>query len=475
MKKLLSIALFFTFNLLLYAQDSERLTLDRAIQIGLQNSNTIKRVKSQLEQSRHSLESWKLYYASNAMLSVDAPKYTNNFREVPDPRTGKIHIIRQDWVSHRALMIVNQPILITDGNLYLKNSLYNLRQPDDITYQSDITLNYNQPLFKTSTRKISLNIAEINLDRARLNYAKEKRNLIYNITERFFYLLKTQKRLEIAQEAVKRSQNIYEMAKTKYRAGVYTEMDLLRDKVEMANDQTTLINLSVEYKDQLKAFLVFIGHKNDHEIDIAHIFSLDTLAISESQLLQEAIKNDPDKRISEMDIKLRELDVKQADAQSQFSIDMNLEYGFSQIENRLDRLLSQPDRSQIASISFDIPLWDSGQNKQSVLAAQENLTGAKLHFKSVNDQLKLHVAEIYSSLEKNKKLLEITETNKRDAEKSYRYRLMMYNAGNITREDLARARDQLNQASLNNLNAKIEYMLAVEQVRKLLTEIEEQQ
>lgn len=454
------------------SQTSETLTLNRAIEIGLESSHEIKQAKSQLEQSRHSLNAWKSSYGSYANIEAYAPVFTNRFREIPDPETGKIHIVRQNHISYRSSLIISQPILFSDGTLSLFNSLYNLRQDGENTYQSDITLNFNQPLFKTSMRKIDLKRAELILQQAQVNYYQQKRELTYNITEKFLNLLGAQKSLELARETEKRSREVYQLGVAKYRTGLFSEMDLLKVEVEVANDQNALLNQQETYQKLLEAFKLSIGLPIEKQIDIEHQLQIDSIQIQETDLLDQAIQNHPERLLNEISIKVSELEIKLARARRQFTIDMNLEYGFSQIRDNIQDLFRRPEMTQIANIGFNIPLWDSGQNKERVLAAQEELTRSQLTLQYSLDALKVEIKEIFVSLAKNKRALKLAESTEQKAQKSYRYSVMQFNTGSISSDELSLARQRLNTASLNNLRAKIDYLLTIEKINKHLTEME---
>lgn len=462
----------FIYSLSAFAQKTEILTLDRAIQIGLENSYEMNQAKSLLQQYQHDLKAWKLQYSSNANIEVAAPMYTNRFREVPDPATGKIHIVREDYVSYRSSLIINQPISFTDGTLSFQNSLYNLRQHGEITYQSDIVLNYNQPLFKISTRKINLKRAEYYLKRTKINYYRQKRELKYNITERFLNLLGAKKNIEIAHDALKRAQVAWDLAQAKYRTGLYSEMDLLKSEVDALNEQNNL-NAQEEIYDQLlEQFKLYIGLKRADTIDIAHSLAIDSIQITESELLKQAIQNYPDRLLNEIDIKLSELEIKYEKAQRQFTIDLNLQYGFSQIKDNLRDLFGQPEMTQIANIGVFIPLWDCGQNKESVLAAKEELVSSQLMLNQSNEALKVEIKTILLSLNTSHRSLTLAEQAESKAQKSYEYSLLQFNAGTITSDELSLARQRLNRASLNALNAKIKYLLAIEMIKKHLTKMD---
>ena len=98
---------------------------------------------------------------------------------------------------------------------------------------------------------------------------------------------------------------------------------------------------------------------------------IDSVDISQSELFQRAMQNSPERLLNEIDIHLNELEIKREKARRQFTIDMNLEYGFSQIKNDFEALFKRPEMTQIANIGLSIPLWDSGQNKERVLASQD--------------------------------------------------------------------------------------------------------
>ncbi len=454
-----------------YTQTQEILTLDRALSIGLENSYEMKQVESQLAEWQHRVKAWEKSYSSYANLEVYAPVFTNRFSEIADPETGKIRIVRQNNTSYRSSLIISQPILFTDGTLSLYNSLYNLRQGDENTYQYDVTLNINQPLFKTSTRKISLKQAEYNLQKSEINYYRQKRELIYRITEQFLNLLRAKKNLEIARESEERSREVYKLGQIRYRTGLYSEMDLLQVEVDMSNDQNILMNRETNYYELLEQFKLSIGVEREADIDIADTFIIDTVSIGEVELYEKALQNSPERLLNEIDIQITELDIKSAKARRQFTIDMNVEYGFSQIKNELDALFKRPSMTQIANIGFTIPLWDSGQNRESVFAEQEVLTSLEIQLENAIEALKVEIKEIFLSLELVRSVMDLSEKTEEKARKSYQYSVMQFNAGSISSDELAFARQRLNTASLNYLNAKIEYMLTVEQIKKHLTEI----
>ena len=351
----------------------------------------------------------------------------------------------------------------------LQNTLYNLRQGDEITYQSDLTLNLNQPLFKISTRKINLKKAEISLNRAQLNHIKQKKELIYNITERFLKLYKAKRSLEISRDTEKRAREVYDLAIIKFNHGLYSEMDLLREKVQVVNDKNELINQEEIFKNLSEEFKLYIGLPSRTTINIEHIFNMEPITINQADLIKKAIKNNPDHFLNKLDIELKELNIKQARARRQFTVDMNIEYGVTQQKDEFRKLFTQPDITQLANISINIPLWDSGQNKEEVLSSKEELTNALISLDFTIEQLTVEIKNIYSTYIKNKKLMELTEENEKNALKSYQYRVMNFNTGRITSEDLSISRQQLNRASLNNLSAKIDYMLAVENIKKHLS------
>lgn len=447
------------------------LTLDQAIQIGLENSYEIKQAKSELKEYQHALRAWKLRYSSNANIEASAPVFTKRFRDVIDPATGKIHIIREENVSYRSSLIINQPILFTDGTLSLYNSLYKLQQKDENTYQSDIILNFNQPLFKTSTRKIDLKRAEFYLNKSTVNYHKQKRELKYNITEKFLRLFRAKKNHEITLEAEKRALEAFDLATAKFNTGVSSEMELLKSEVDALNERNNLLTIKQYFTQLLEEFKLYIGLERAEQINIIHSLEIDSIRISETELRTQAIRNHPDRVISEIDIKLAELDIKRSQAERQFTIDMNLEYGFSQIRNSWRKLFENPEMTQIANICFNIPLWDSGQNKESVLSAQEQLIRFEITLKQFLEALKVEIKEIFLSLQISRQSLNISHTAELKARKSYGYSVLQFNTGSITTDELALARIRVNRASLNNLDAKIQYLLAVELIKMHLTEL----
>ena len=454
-------------------QTQDVFTLEQAVDYGLEHSHLIKQVKSQLEQSQHYLRAWQKSYNSYANLEAYAPVFTNRFAEIPDPETGKIRIVRQNHTSYRSSLIISQPILLTDGTLSLANSLYHLRQADEATYQYDVVLNFNQPIFKTSTRKIDLKQAALNLRQAKLAYQNQKRELVLFITQEYLNVLRSQRNLEIAQETAQRSREVYDLALAKYRTGLYSEMDLLSFEVDVANDENTLITQSENLQQLQEAFKLTIGMQRDAKLGLLSMPDADSITISYQELFRKALQNNPEKIIKDINLELDDLGIKRTKAAREFSIDMNLEYGFSQIKDDFTSLFKQPEMIQIANVRFSVPLWDSGQNKERVLAAREQLYESTIALDYSIESLKVEVREILLSLENARQRLAISKHTEINAQKSYQYRLLQFNAGSITSDELTLARNRLNTASLNHLNAQIEHLLALERIKKHLTEIQD--
>ncbi len=108
---------------------------------------------------------------------------------------------------------------------------------DEYTFMGSVT----QPVFDGFSRLNRFRIANLGLDAAKLAERVQRQDIIYSAKELFFTILKAQKLVEVARQAVMQLEAHKNVAHKFYKVGMTPLNDFLEAEVELANAQQALI------------------------------------------------------------------------------------------------------------------------------------------------------------------------------------------------------------------------------------------
>jgi outer membrane protein TolC len=191
------------------------LTLEQALNIAESNSPTIKKTKLNLIRNQENLNAQNAALKSNFSLSVNPVSYSQNRafnNSISSFNTTK------DLQSSGSFSIV-QPIKFTDATITLSdnfsyyNNIYNEQfKTAGITYNNDLSIKLNQPLFTYNRTKLTLKELQLSLENAQLNYAIQLLSMEKSVSQAFYAVYQAQQSLDIADQAYVNMQKSYEIS-----------------------------------------------------------------------------------------------------------------------------------------------------------------------------------------------------------------------------------------------------------------------
>ncbi|MBN2805745.1 MAG: TolC family protein, partial [Prolixibacteraceae bacterium] len=114
---------------------------------------------------------------------------------------------------------------------------------------------------------------------------------------------------------------------------------------------------------------------------------------------------------------------------------------------------------QNVSLSFEIPLWDWGQKKAQLKAAEASLEMQELNFDNEKITIRMNIREIYRNLQNLVYQIEIASKSVENARLTYELNLEKYENGDLTSMDLSLYQNQLSAKRNEHTNALINYKL----------------
>jgi len=475
-------ALFFLsvlfFNEILLAQ--KILTLEDALSIALKESYGIKSAEYSLESSEKTLEAATLGLRTSVNLEFDIPRYSRTLSSQFNPQIGTEQFFEVGYTTYESRLFFTQPIVFTNGTFSLIGSLWKRDQFSAVSdipidYYSNLSLRLRQPLFTFNNQKANLTRAEINLDKAKRNYTRSEKEVIYDVTSNFFQLYQSMKNVEIALEKVNQNEVSYNTAINKFKAGLIAEVEALQLELDLASSRNELLNARRTFDEAKDDFKILIGLELSENIEIAAQLEYKPLEINVDKAVEYAMNNRTELQNAESDIELRSLNVDEVDSRGNISAMLTANFGINKNDDRLRGIFYDFAEDRSAILTLSVPILDWGKNSREVEAATADLKLTTLYYENQKKVIKKEIISVINKLESAKARVEVLSKSVELAQKSYNISLARFEAGTITSFDLSQMQIRLTDAKIQSLNALIDYKLALTDLnRKTLHDFEKE-
>ncbi len=443
------------------AQAQEALTLDRALSIAETGSPDLKLSLLNLERYQKNLEAQRAALKSRFSLQVDPVNYSKQRRF--DNRVSEWYT--NENFETRSLFTVAQPILITDGTISLTNEFgwssnnSTSSNSESEVFFNNLYLNLNQPLFTYNTLKLELKELELNFENARISYAMQYLNLERNVTEFFYNVYMAQMNLTIAKDELANTQKSYDIIKNKVEAGLSAKEEEYQAELNLASAKSTLQNSEVTFenaKDQLKLYL---GMDLFEDIMILADVSANPVPVDLDKAIENGLESRMELRQREIDVETSQFDLIRTKAQNEFRGDMNLRFGITGDNRDLGNIYENPTKSPSVGISFNIPIFDWGERKARIAAAEAAIESQELNLNEERKQIVVDIRQVYRNIQNQLNQIDLARQNERNAQLTYEINLERYENGDLTGMDLNLYQTQLSEQKVALSQALINYKI----------------
>lgn len=458
----LSAVLVFFMGLGIFTvQAQEALTLPKALSIAETGSPDLQQSLLNLTRYQKNLEAQRAALKSRFSLELNPVNYSNQRRF--DSRVSEWYTNENFETS--TMFRVEQPILITDGTISLTNEFgWSSNNSTSNNIQSEVFfnnlyLNLNQPLFTYNRLKLELKELELNLENANIAYAIQRLNLEKNVTQFFYNVYTAQMNLTIAKEELENTQKSYDIIANKVEAGLAAKEEQYQAELNLATSKSSLQNSQVTFenaKDQLKLYL---GMDLFEDILILADISANPVPVDLDKAIGNGLNSRMELRQREIEIETSQFDLIQTKSLNEFKGDMNLRFGVTGDNNQLNQIYDNPTKSPSVSLSFNIPIFDWGEKKARIAAAEASIQSQELSLSEEKKQIIVDIRQVYRSLQNQLMQIDIAEQNERNAQLTYEINLERYENGDLTGMDLNLYQTQLSEKKIAYSGALINYKI----------------
>jgi outer membrane protein len=440
------------------------LTMERALDIAEENSPDMKQTELALVRSQERLNAQRARLKSQFSITLDPFQYekTNRF----DQQTSEWYL--NESASSGGTFAINQRILPTDGQLMLVNSFsydYSLTEsayaadPLSKTFRNNLYLQFTQPIFTYNRTKLETETLELEYESSLLRYLLMRLALERNVAQQFYAVYSNQMSLEIAKEELQNNQESYTIINNKVEGGLLALEELYQAEVNLATSRSGVFNSELMLQNSMDQFKVLAGLPLDTTFMIATEIMVDTVPVNQDLAITHALENRMELREREIDIQNANFSLMQARATNEFAGSITASFGVQAYDEVFGQMFNKPTNTPAVGISFDIPIFDWGERKSEIKAAEASLQSSQLGYEIERTDIEVNIRSVVRSLKNLENQIKIQRITVENAQLAYDINMERYRNGDLTSLDLGIYQNQLSESKMAVTNAIIDYKI----------------
>ena len=437
------------------------LNLDEAIRIAQASSRSIKKSKLNLYGNQRSLDAQRAALKSRFALDITPFDYN---------RDRRFNDLFSRWNTNEdynsfAHLSVSQPITATDGTISFINRLGyrdNYSEFQDIrtkTYSNNLYLQLDQPIFTYNRTKMQLKELELNLENAKISNALQLLSLEQTVTQSFYTFYQRQNNLEIARDEYENQKISYEITKNKVDADLLAQEELYQAELNLATSRSTLENNQVLLDNAADDFKLLLGIDLTEDLAVDVDINFVTRDVDLNKALLYGLENRMELRQRAIDIERSQFELIRTKALNEFKGAISLSLGIFGDNERAPDIYQVPAVNPRIAVSFNIPLFDWGENRARMDAANASLEIRKVDLEVERNDIMINIRKVYRNLQNLENQILIAEQNVKNANLTYDINLERYKNGDLTSIDLNRFQSQLSEKKSTLADALINYKI----------------
>jgi outer membrane protein TolC len=446
---------------LLIAQDAINLTFDEALNIAKKNSPDIQQARFALTRSQELLNAQEAALKSRFSLTLEPVFYNrerafNNFFSTWN--TSEIK-------SSSGLFTISQPILLTDGTLALRNqfgwrdSFSEFQGTKSETFSNNLYLSYDQPLFTYNRTKLALEEVKLDLENASLNYSIQELLLERQIAQNFYAAYQNKMNLQVAREDFQNREQSYQIIQNKVEAGLAAQEELYQAELDRTSSKSQVQNEEVALANALDELKRLLGIDIYSDLNVVTEIEQNPVNVDLNKALEHGLKHRLELRQRNIDLAISQANVIRAASTNEFLGNLSLSYGIIGNSEQVGNIYDLPTKNQRINLSFEIPIWDWGEQASRTRAAQASVKQNELSFSEQKKAIIITIRRAYRNLQNQALQIELARQNVEMAQLAYDINLERYENGDLTSMDLNLFQNQLSQKKIGLVNAKINYKM----------------
>lgn len=389
---------------------------------------------------------------------------------------GREELIHEDSRRLEAELSVRQPVILfgypTNGYLSLNNRIYRYNQVDeggdsDLRYYNRAFVSYTQPLFQPNELKNDLEEAELDLEDAELGFYEDVVEIIEDVSDDYFELF------EEAYGAVINESHVANLGEAEQAATALAQRDQSRAielgqiRVELANAREQLQQARSEFRLEATSLKTRLNIPESDSIALDPVTDIRPIPIDVEAATTFALELTP--RMRQLDISYREDEIQldQTRGRGGVQVDVRLTYGREMQDPIFAQMWGAPTNTYTIDVNGRVPIWDWGERKYRIQAAEVGLRQTDLRREEVESQIRANVQSEVRNVSEYQNRAIAMEENLELARQLSEESLDLYANGDLAVVDLLQTLRREADTAENLLDAYLGWRRAITRLQEM--------
>ena len=345
-------------------------------------------------------------------------------------------------------------------------------QPNEIpvgqedTYRAGLAL--QQPIFMWGKLYNNYKQSKLNLEAARQELEAVRQQVILDVTTSFYGILLTEQLVKVAEMAVEQVQAHVKTAQDLVDAGMATNFDLLRAKVQLANIKSQFIRARNGLRLSEDSFKSIIGMELGAQVSVQGELVYQPVELNLDELLMSAMENRPEIKQLQLQEQAGKKLVSLVKAGSKPNLMFVANHDWESYADTPGDVFDRDEwkRSWNVTLALNVPIFDGLATRARVKQAESGLRQIQIGMDQLMDGIGLEVRAAYLSFQESQEVLKAQEEAVQQAEESLRIANLRYGNGMLTSVELMDAELAFTQSQTNSFNALYDYTVALAKLEK---------
>jgi outer membrane protein len=447
-----TILFLLTFALPLPGQQKQTLTIEQAIQIGMENSKALKTSQFKVDAADARASEFNTYRLPTFKLSGTYTRLSEvDPTVIPFPTYG---------------MVDNNPVA---GHVSLVPSLYQFGA--NLVNSYGVKATVQQPLFTGGKISGASNAADYLADATREDFKKDKAEILYSIKNAYWNLYRAFEFKKFIDENVNQIGTHAKDAENLMKQGMITSNDLMKVQVQLSDAKVRQIDATNSVKLAMYYLNNTLGLPLATQIELASTVQISDRSWEDvDQLINKAYDARPDMHGMQARVSAAESGLTSARGGWWPQIYLIGNYNYLRPNQRIFPTRDQFDKTWDVTVSLSLDIWNWYQTGYQANQAEAQFSQAKEGLSMTRDGVMLEVTQSYLGVNQAKERKAVSEQGVNQAEENYRVTNDKFKKGLTPNSELLDAEVALLQAKLNLTQSLVDYELSMARLSKSIGE-----
>lgn len=444
------------------------LTLDNAVEIAMNHSYQIKRLKLGIDRSTMWLKARQAGLKSHVYMDIKTP----DLQHVSDTRWNSVlyrdEIVQLNTQMWQSQLSIKQPVMLlgypTNGYISLNYRVYRYAQQEggdsDIDYYNRLYIKFEQPFFLPNELKNDLEEAELNLKDNRLNYVSERMNILHNIADDYYDAFEYGYYEIIYGHQIENLITVQAIASRYENDANGRRKDPIQVRLEIANVRENLL----ENRSRLRMELANIRQKLNLSPEDSLVFNpeiiFNPVAIELDQAVHYGFTLNPWLERLAIWKRNSEIDLENIRGQDAFRMTLEMTYGLEKSNQDFSNMWMDYDNSNSITLNAYVPIWDWGKRRYQIEAERLNVKRREIDIQEREENIRKSVTNAYTNLTEYQARFDNMRQSLKLAEEITQISLDEYASGEATLQDLLQIINRHTETETKLMEAYLGYKRA---------------